>query len=543
MIIKNILYVIIYMPGKLKLKKQSKKIKNYNKNTNKNTINIKIGLNSTKRKRKPKEKAIIKKVEGVSTMQPYYVNPQNTMRPSNYQNQAYYDNVKVKNDKDKNPETPVKNDAFKSPEITGGNLNGETEIKDKPNPTSLSKNISDEDSDFGFYDSFTDDNFHDFVDTSVNKRIPVTKKFDNKTPSIKRDDSDVDTEIGDEQYDIRSIDVTPKPTLRKQFKSQIPKESEEYKAQQNESTQTIPKHFQSQNTQTTAIEEFKNPEKQQQQQAIAEIIDEDYDHEQTKAEKRESYNKQFNKPKIYEEKQIQQIQPEFTDIQQTLSTQPAFKDSKNEITSNPEFNSADNQTLVPELKPTNEPKNIDEKIKKFKKASAKFVNSENYLERKELHKKYTELGGTKLISESTSIKELKKEIEKLKKENEQNETKEIEELNKKYEQNINTPTHGINMQEQIKSSRKQKIIKLFDEYKKEGGELDMTDLEEPSDKKKTIEVLKDQILFIKKKKYLLNTKGITKKEIFDFLIECDVDDINDDDSLKTLKSKLKDIQL
>jgi len=50
-------------------------------------------------------------------------------------------------------------------------------------------------------------------------------------------------------------------------------------------------------------------------------------------------------------------------------------------------------------------------------------------------------------------------------------------------------------------------------------------------------------LFIKKKKYLLNTKGITKKEIFDFLIECDVDDINDDDSLKTLKSKLKDIQL
>jgi len=95
MIIKNILYVIIYMPGKLKLKKQSKKIKNYNKNTNKNTINIKIGLNLTKRKRKPKEKAIIKKVEGVSTMQPYYVNPQNTMRPSNYQNQAYYDNVKV----------------------------------------------------------------------------------------------------------------------------------------------------------------------------------------------------------------------------------------------------------------------------------------------------------------------------------------------------------------------------------------------------------------------------------------------------------------
>ena len=104
------------MASKRKLKKPSKKIKHYNKNTNKNTINIKIGLNTTKRK--SNTKPVIKKVEGVSTIQPYYVNPQNIIKPSsNYQNQAYFDNVKVKNDAFKNPEPEITTtEAFKDPE-------------------------------------------------------------------------------------------------------------------------------------------------------------------------------------------------------------------------------------------------------------------------------------------------------------------------------------------------------------------------------------------------------------------------------------------
>ena len=110
-------------------KSKKTKSKNYNKNnnSNKNIINIKIGTKTTRRKRK--SKPTIKKVEGVSSVVPYYYKPpQNIItQPLNYNNK---DNDTLK----------VHNNSFQTPEVKSTNLNSNSNNVDDDQNSTLSIN-------------------------------------------------------------------------------------------------------------------------------------------------------------------------------------------------------------------------------------------------------------------------------------------------------------------------------------------------------------------------------------------------------------------